>query len=166
MHVSPAKHSYAWLPRKCVYRTDAHTQTDRQTDGRTEWSLCAAMPRRRHKKYIKILKKCEHWYHDREKLKDGKLSTYFNLSLTVVLNHISRIKRILTIDVQSLVSINPLINWKFESDRYNNTPRELCFCNKCNEKLIEDEMHIFITSENNSSTTKLWFTTWKYGSIF
>ena len=30
MHVSPAKHSYAWLPRKCDYRTD--TRTDRQTD--------------------------------------------------------------------------------------------------------------------------------------
>ena len=31
MHVSPAKHSYAWLPRKCDYRTD--TQTDaRQND--------------------------------------------------------------------------------------------------------------------------------------
>ena len=29
MHVSPAKHSYAWLPRKCDYRTDTHT--DRQT---------------------------------------------------------------------------------------------------------------------------------------
>ena len=29
MHVSPAKHSYAWLPRKCDYRTD--TRTDRQT---------------------------------------------------------------------------------------------------------------------------------------
>ena len=28
-HVSPLKHSYAWLPRKCDYRTD--TQTDRQT---------------------------------------------------------------------------------------------------------------------------------------
>ena len=34
MHVSPAKHSYAWLPRKCDYRTDR--QTDRQTDGRTD----------------------------------------------------------------------------------------------------------------------------------
>ena len=33
MHVSPAKHSYAWLPRKCDYRTD--TRTDRQTDRRT-----------------------------------------------------------------------------------------------------------------------------------
>ena len=33
MHVSPAKHSYAWLPRKCDYRTDSHTQTDaRQSD--------------------------------------------------------------------------------------------------------------------------------------
>ena len=29
MHVSPAKHSYAWLPRKCDYRTDIWT--DRQT---------------------------------------------------------------------------------------------------------------------------------------
>ena len=25
MHVSPAKHSYAWLPRKCDYRTDRQT---------------------------------------------------------------------------------------------------------------------------------------------
>ena len=30
MHVSPAKHSYAWLPRKRDFRTD--TQTDGQTD--------------------------------------------------------------------------------------------------------------------------------------
>ena len=30
MHVSPAKHSYARLPRKCDYPTD--TRTDRQTD--------------------------------------------------------------------------------------------------------------------------------------
>ena len=30
MHVSPAKYSYAWLPRKCDYRTDKHT--DGQTD--------------------------------------------------------------------------------------------------------------------------------------
>ena len=30
MRVSPAKHNYAWLPRKCDYRTD--TQTDRQSD--------------------------------------------------------------------------------------------------------------------------------------
>ena len=29
MHVSPEKHSYAWLPRKCDYRTDR--RTDRQT---------------------------------------------------------------------------------------------------------------------------------------
>ena len=28
MHVSPAKHSYAWLPRKCDYRTDRHTHAD------------------------------------------------------------------------------------------------------------------------------------------
>ena len=34
MHVSPAKHSYSWLPRKCDYLTYArtHRQTDRQTD--------------------------------------------------------------------------------------------------------------------------------------
>ena len=34
MHLSPAKHSYAWLPRKCDYRTDRWT--DRQTDGQTD----------------------------------------------------------------------------------------------------------------------------------
>ena len=32
MHVSPVKHSYVWLPRKCYYRTD--TWTDGQTDAR------------------------------------------------------------------------------------------------------------------------------------
>ena len=38
MHVSPAKHSYTWLTRKCDYRTDRHRerQTDRQTDGQTD----------------------------------------------------------------------------------------------------------------------------------
>ena len=30
MHVSPVKHSYAWLPRKCDYGTD--TQTERRTE--------------------------------------------------------------------------------------------------------------------------------------
>ena len=55
MHVSPAKHSYAWLPRKRDYGTDARTH--RQTDGRidrrrTKWSLCAAMLRRRHKNWL------------------------------------------------------------------------------------------------------------------
>ena len=43
MHVSPAKHSYAWLPRKCDYRTDTHT--DGQTDaGQSDpyVSLCFA----------------------------------------------------------------------------------------------------------------------------
>ena len=49
MHVSPAKHSYAWLPKKCDYRTDR--QMDGQTDRRwTKWSLCAVMLRKRHKK--------------------------------------------------------------------------------------------------------------------
>ena len=32
MHVSPVKHNYAWLPRKC----DTDYWTDRQTDGQTE----------------------------------------------------------------------------------------------------------------------------------
>ena len=33
MHVSPANHSYAWLSRKCDYRTNrhTHTRTHRQT---------------------------------------------------------------------------------------------------------------------------------------
>ena len=46
MHVSPAKHSYAWLPRKCDYRTDRH---------RTKWSLCATMHCRRHKKCFTVI---------------------------------------------------------------------------------------------------------------
>ena len=45
MYVSPVKHSYAWLPRKCDYRTD--TQTDGQTPDKV--ILCAAMLCRRHK---------------------------------------------------------------------------------------------------------------------
>ena len=40
MHESPAKHSSAWLPRKCDYRTDRR---------RTRWSPCTAMLRRRHR---------------------------------------------------------------------------------------------------------------------
>ena len=36
MHVSPAKHSYAWLPRKCDYQESVTTgQTDGQTDKQT-----------------------------------------------------------------------------------------------------------------------------------
>ena len=36
MHVSPAKHSYAWLPRKCDYKESVTTgQTDRHTDRQT-----------------------------------------------------------------------------------------------------------------------------------
>ena len=31
VHVSPAKHSYSWLPRKCDYR-----QTDTRTNGQTD----------------------------------------------------------------------------------------------------------------------------------
>ena len=34
MHVLPAKHSYAWLPRKCEYhKKQTHWQTDRQMPG-------------------------------------------------------------------------------------------------------------------------------------
>ena len=58
MHMSPAKHSYAWLPRKYDYRTDRHTdgRTDRR---RTKWSLCAAMLRRRHKNvYLLSMLQC------------------------------------------------------------------------------------------------------------
>ena len=44
-HVSPAKHSYPWLPRKCDYWT--YIRTDRY---RTKWSLRADMLRMRHKK--------------------------------------------------------------------------------------------------------------------
>ena len=54
MHVSPMKHSYVWLPRKCDYRTDTRTdrQMDRETDRRrTKWSLCAAMLCRWHKNH-------------------------------------------------------------------------------------------------------------------
>ena len=50
MHVSPAKHSYSWLPRKCDYWTDR--QTHRQTDIRqTKWFLCATMLPKRHKNW-------------------------------------------------------------------------------------------------------------------
>ena len=34
MHLSPAKHSYAWLPRKCDYRTNRNTH--RQTPGQSD----------------------------------------------------------------------------------------------------------------------------------
>ena len=34
LHVSPAKNSYAWLPRKCDYRSER--QTDGRTDGQTD----------------------------------------------------------------------------------------------------------------------------------
>ena len=47
MHVSPEKHSYVWLPRKCDYRRDG--RTDRR---RTKWSLCATLLHRRHKNNV------------------------------------------------------------------------------------------------------------------
>ena len=50
MHVSPAKHNYAWLPKTCDYRRD------RQTHGQTEagqWYLYAVMLRRRHKNLVR-----------------------------------------------------------------------------------------------------------------
>ena len=54
MHVSPAKHSYVWLPRKCDYRTDS--QTDRR---QTRWFLCAAMLRMRHKNVQSTFISCQ-----------------------------------------------------------------------------------------------------------
>ena len=42
MHVSPAKHSYACLPRKYDYRTDRRL---------IKWSLCATMLHKWHKNY-------------------------------------------------------------------------------------------------------------------
>ena len=36
MHVSPAKNSYARLPRKCDYAGQTHAQTDRQMDRQTD----------------------------------------------------------------------------------------------------------------------------------
>ena len=53
MHVSPAKHSYAWLPIKCDYRTD--TQTDTQTPDKL--SLCSTMLRMRHRKDAIVMRK-------------------------------------------------------------------------------------------------------------
>ena len=56
MHVSPAKHSYAWLPKVTT------GQTDRRTDRRrTKWSLCAAMICRRHKNLARINAKTIFW---------------------------------------------------------------------------------------------------------
>ena len=44
MHVSPVKHSYAWLPRKCDYRTDRQdTQTGRQTPDKVIPMCCYAL---------------------------------------------------------------------------------------------------------------------------
>ena len=49
MHVSPAKHSFAWLSK--MWLSDRQTHTLTHTDRRqTKWSLCAAMLRRRHNK--------------------------------------------------------------------------------------------------------------------
>ena len=50
MHLSPVKHRYVWLPRKCDYRKDRHAD-GRRDRRRTKWSLCAAMLRRRQNKY-------------------------------------------------------------------------------------------------------------------
>ena len=50
MHVWPVKPSYAWLPRKCDYRTDRHTDRCR-----IKWSLCMAMLCRRHKNLMRTL---------------------------------------------------------------------------------------------------------------
>ena len=57
MHVSLAKHSYAWLPRKCDYRTEA--RTDRR---QTKLSLWSALLRRWYKKHSTTL--CAFVYRD------------------------------------------------------------------------------------------------------
>ena len=82
MHVSPAKHSYARLPRKCDYRTDTHTHTDRRTERRrTKWSLCAAMLRRRHKKVFNSTNgQTERWISDKE------VTTHYLISSIKVFN--------------------------------------------------------------------------------
>ena len=84
MHVSPAKYSYAWLPRKCDYRTD--TRTNRQTDRRrTKWSLCVAMLNRRHKNENKnqvVLVK--HYAPGGKKVQKAIFSTKVTRSLTLV----------------------------------------------------------------------------------
>ena len=82
MHVSPAKHSYAWLSRKCDYRTDRHTHT--QTDaGQSDpdvgpkWSLCAAMLRRRHNK--NWLLKSDEEAHNAGQISDPYVTQRFSL---------------------------------------------------------------------------------------
>ena len=50
MHVSSAKHSYAWLPRKLDYWTDRRTDAG-QHAGQSD-PLCTTMLRRRHKNQI------------------------------------------------------------------------------------------------------------------
>ena len=52
MHVSPAKHSYAWLPRKCDYRT--YTQTDRQTPDKVIL-MCRFASQATQQKYLVML---------------------------------------------------------------------------------------------------------------
>ena len=47
MHVSPVKHSYAWLPRKCDYWTDRWTDT--QTDTRQSHSYVPLFCRQNNK---------------------------------------------------------------------------------------------------------------------
>ena len=51
MDVSPAKHSYVWLPRKCNYQTDRC---------QTKWSLYTAMLCRWHKKLAMHIQKTWH----------------------------------------------------------------------------------------------------------
>ena len=55
--VSPAKHSFAWLPRESVTTGQTDRQADRQTPDkrRTKWSLCAAIYRRRHNKVVHVV---------------------------------------------------------------------------------------------------------------
>ena len=64
MHVLPAKHSYAWLPRVWL----PHRQTDTRTDRcRTKWSLCAAMLFRRHNNEGGMAKKAKYFMTNRHR---------------------------------------------------------------------------------------------------
>ena len=57
MHVSPTKHSYARLPRKCDYRTD--TRTDRQTPDKVIPMCCYALQATQNEQFVGKQRKVE-----------------------------------------------------------------------------------------------------------
>ena len=115
----------------------------------TDQQFLVSMPKFKSsiKKYIKI-KKCEHWYHDREKPKDGKLSTYLKLKSNVGFEPYLQIVE--NLDYRRSITRIRISSHKLqiERGRYNNTPRELRFFNKCNENMIEDEIHSLLHCQN------------------